>query len=61
MYSLLTDSGGPLQVIQPDNSCMSYIIGVVSKGQVCGISNSHGVYVRVSKFIDWIEKIVWNA
>lgn len=56
------DSGGPLQVIQPqDNPCMLHIIGVVSKGTVCGLNNSHGIYVKVSKFIDWIEQIVWNV
>ncbi|XP_068909356.1 serine protease snake-like [Tenebrio molitor] len=54
------DSGGPLQIFHKGNDikCMYDIIGVTSFGKSCGVKNP-GVYVRVSKYIGWIEDIVW--
>lgn len=54
------DSGGPLQITLRNQPCIKYIIGVTSLGRMCGISNSPGIYTRISKYIDWIEEIVWN-
>lgn len=50
------DSGGPLQIRQ--KSGVFSIVGVVSYGAGCG-GKIPGVYTRVSKYIDWIERIVW--
>ncbi|XP_072938403.1 uncharacterized protein [Epargyreus clarus] len=58
------DSGGPLQVKIPlpitTEGSMSYVIGVTSFGVGCARANYPGVYTRVSSFIDWIERIVWQ-
>lgn len=56
------DIGGVLQVISPDeNPCQHYIISVMSKTTFCDLKNPYAVHVKVAKFIDWIEKIVWNV
>lgn len=55
----LGDSGGPLQVILPENPCVQYIVGITSFGKYCG-GKAPGVYTRVSSYIDWIENIVWH-
>lgn len=34
--------------------------GITSFGKFCGDKDTPGVYTRVSKFISWIEGIVWN-
>ncbi|XP_017783278.1 PREDICTED: serine protease snake-like [Nicrophorus vespilloides] len=53
------DSGGPLQ-IRNRNYLKAYDIhGVTSFGKACLLTNSPGVYTRVSYYIDWIESIVW--
>ena len=48
------DSGGPL--FYCDRSCEQ--IGIVSFGIGCAEKKYPGVYTRVSKYIDWIDKIV---
>lgn len=58
--NMFSDSGGPIQILQPDNSCQMHVIGVTSFGNVCGLSSSHGVYTKVSQVIGWIEDIVWG-
>jgi secreted trypsin-like serine protease len=59
MYLLYQgDSGGPLQVKNKRISCMYTIIGVTSFGSQCGIGDP-GVYTRVSKYVPWIESVVW--
>lgn len=49
------DSGGPLQIVQDEKF---KLIGVTSFGNGCG-SNTPSVYTRVSRYIDWIESVVW--
>ncbi|XP_003240507.1 venom protease isoform X1 [Acyrthosiphon pisum] len=53
------DSGGPLQIKHPDYICMSSQIGITSFGKYCGNRYSPGVFTRVSKYVPWIEQIVW--
>ncbi|CAH0384422.1 unnamed protein product [Bemisia tabaci] len=50
------DSGGPLMIPYGKNSSY-YLIGVVSFGRGCARPNVPGAYMRVSKFLDWIEKV----
>lgn len=55
------DSGGPLQIEKNDiNDIIMYTqIGITSFGKIfCG-DNTPSVYTRVSKYIPWIEGIVW--
>ncbi|CAL4106155.1 unnamed protein product, partial [Meganyctiphanes norvegica] len=49
------DSGGPLFVKQKGRHVQ---IGITSDGKGCASKENPGVYSRVSKFIDWIEKEV---
>ncbi|KAG5882201.1 hypothetical protein JTB14_021852 [Gonioctena quinquepunctata] len=51
------DSGGPLQI--RGESGMYSVVGVISFGIGCG-GRAPGVYTRVSKYLDWIEGIVWK-
>lgn len=55
------DSGAPLVGIYRDNTGKSYnyLAGIVSAGRGCGTVYP-GVYTRVSSFIDWIEKNIFN-
>ena len=50
------DSGGPLmcKLVGPGNPWILY--GVTSWGIGCAQAYTPGVYVKVSKFVDWIEK-----
>merc|ERR1711978_816880 len=48
------DSGGPMQIGSGETWTQ---VGVVSWGIGCGKSHYPGVYSRVSKLRDWIDKI----
>lgn len=50
------DSGGPLQSVTADG--LNRLVGVTSFGRGCG-SPVPGVYTRVSRYLDWIESVVW--
>ncbi|XP_067012882.2 venom protease [Anabrus simplex] len=53
------DSGGPFQTVLDEPFCMYDILGVTSFGRShCGTSTP-AVYTRVSKFVPWIESVVW--
>nr|XP_049464083.1 serine protease snake-like [Anopheles coluzzii] len=48
------DSGGPLHVkFFKEWKLIPFLVGVTSFGKACGVSTPD-VYVRVSKFGDWI-------
>ncbi|XP_065204403.1 serine protease snake-like [Planococcus citri] len=54
------DSGGPLQILIPNETCMWNIIGVTSFGpSICGNNEDSGVYTKVPYYLDWIQSIVW--
>ncbi|XP_025190361.1 serine proteinase stubble-like [Melanaphis sacchari] len=53
------DSGGPLVVQRPDKRWV--VVGIVSWGMRCGEPNSPGVYMRISKFKDWINQIILQS
>ncbi|XP_063917039.1 serine protease persephone-like [Zophobas morio] len=50
------DSGGPLQTQSKAN--ILTIVGIISYGITCG-SRYPGVYTRISRYLDWIEEVVW--
>ena len=49
------DSGGPLIISKSNNDRTAIIYGIASFGFFCGRSDGPGVYVRVSKYINWIQ------
>nr|XP_022913251.1 venom protease-like [Onthophagus taurus] len=51
------DSGGPLQYQIQFKPPVHKIVGVTSFGIHCNLVP--GIYTRVSKYISWIESIVW--
>lgn len=51
-------SGGPVQVVTPQSTCTYHIIGITSAGVACDIG--YGIYTRVSEYLEWIEKEVWE-
>lgn len=58
------DSGGPLQVMVERVDCIKSfplhkVVGVTSFGRDCGRKFAPGVYTKVSKYIEWIESVVW--
>ncbi|KAJ2949705.1 hypothetical protein O0L34_g15637 [Tuta absoluta] len=62
------DSGGPFQRKIPlppqvarREGNMHHIVGVTSFGISCGKKELPGIYTKVSKFLDWIEPIVWPS
>lgn len=62
IYFVQGDSGGPIQINHPYNTCQYTIAGVTSFGKQCSIAaerNTIGVYTRVYAYLDWIERTVW--
>lgn len=51
------DSGGPIQVVEFDIA-FSTIVGVISTSFQCS-SRAPNIAMRVTKYLDWIENIVW--
>ncbi|CAH2234540.1 jg1680 [Pararge aegeria aegeria] len=51
------DSGGPLQGLTTDDGFFR-LVGVTSYGRGCG-TPLPAVYTRVSRYLDWIESVVW--
>lgn len=54
------DSGGPLLIAKPGNPCVHYTIGITSFGKYCATANIPAVYTRVSEYLSWIERNVWQ-
>lgn len=56
------DSGGPLQLVAPvKDEKVTFIVGVTSFGQPCGITEGvPGIYTRVFSYLEWIEDVVWK-
>lgn len=50
------DSGGPIQVSGAKGQYR--VVGVTAFGKGCG-SPQPGVYTRISRYLDWIESVVW--
>ncbi|XP_036131778.1 transmembrane protease serine 11D [Molossus molossus] len=48
------DSGGPL--VQQDTRRLWFLVGIVSWGDKCGLSDKPGVYTRVTAYRDWITE-----
>ncbi|XP_048826011.1 complement factor I [Brienomyrus brachyistius] len=46
------DSGGPL--VCTDSLGVSYVWGIVSWGEKCGVAGFPGVYTKVAHYFDWI-------
>ena len=54
------DSGGPLQLADPDNEGRRTLVGVVSGGAGCG-QGVPGWYSRLSHHITWIRCIIHSS
>lgn len=55
------DSGGPIHIVSPNNSCLFYVVGITSVGSWrCGKPNSPALFSRVASYLDWIEEKVWG-
>ncbi|KAJ9580416.1 hypothetical protein L9F63_003940 [Diploptera punctata] len=53
------DSGGPLQILTPESN-IYFIVGITSIGPSVCAGETPGIYTRVSKYVDWVEKQVWG-
>jgi len=53
-------AGGPLQIQNNNSNTDTYTqFGITSFGRHCGIKGMPGVYTKVSKYINWIERTIW--
>ena len=55
LFFLQGDSGGPLMVPLPDNRWV--LAGTVSHGIKCAYPDMPGVYMRMTFYKPWIEKV----
>lgn len=55
------DSGGPVQILNPQSNCIYIVLGITSFGFSCGNREYPPVYTNVSSYIDWIESHVWPS
>lgn len=54
------DSGGPIMLkLQREQPQVPHIIGITSFGGTCA-GGVPGVYIRISEYLQWIEKVVWG-
>lgn len=56
------DSGGPLFVDHPDDEykCLHLVLGLTSYSHGgCANEDFPAIYVRLSAYVDWIERNVW--
>ena len=54
--SCSNDSGGPLVVPRSSSDASAIIYGIVSFGGGCAQPDQPGVYARVAKYLDWIQR-----
>ena len=47
------DSGGPLTTWRRNRAIL---VGVVSRGAGCALHNEAGVYARIKRHLDWINR-----
>lgn len=57
----LGDSRGPVQTLTELKGCTYHILGITSVGSSRGIGRSPSIYTKVSAFVQWIEKHVWQS
>lgn len=56
------DSGGAIQLRTAEMDDVTYhVVGVTSFGKACGIVENPSVYTRISKYVEWIESVVWPS
>lgn len=53
------DSGGPLMSENEWFNVIRNVVGVTSFGKSCVIKGMPAVYTRVSRYLPWIEEIIW--
>ncbi|NKB99629.1 MAG: trypsin-like serine protease [Pseudomonadales bacterium] len=53
------DSGGPLMAF--DSEGCPIHVGIVSWGHGCAQAGKYGVYTRISKYHEWIERTIANS
>lgn len=57
-FVLQGDSGGPMVV--KGNRGQYMLVGLISWGMGCALPKQPGVYTRITKFVNWIDEIIWQ-